>query len=66
MSLLICQLVVAAGRNPDWITEVRATDGFCEIRRGDADIASGNANRELRWPHRASDVRNEPCLTVTR
>jgi hypothetical protein len=41
MSLLICQLVVAAGRNPDWITEVRATDGFCEIRRGDADIAPG-------------------------
>lgn len=41
MSLLICQLVIAAGRNPDWITEVRATDGFCEIRRGDADIAPG-------------------------
>jgi predicted O-methyltransferase YrrM len=41
MSSLICQLVIAAGRNPDWITEVRATDGFCEIRRGDADIAPG-------------------------
>ncbi len=41
MSSLICQLVVAAGRNPEWITEVRATDGFCEIRRGDADIAPG-------------------------
>ncbi len=41
MSLLICQLVVAAGRNPDWITEVRASDGFCEIRRGSADIPPG-------------------------
>ena len=41
MSLLICQLVIAAGRNPDWVTEVRATDGFCEIRRGEATIAPG-------------------------
>jgi len=41
LSLLICQLVIAAGRNPEWITEVRATDGFCEIRRGTADIAPG-------------------------
>jgi predicted O-methyltransferase YrrM len=41
MSLLICQLVIAAGRNPDWVTKVRATDGFCEIRRGDADIPAG-------------------------
>jgi cephalosporin hydroxylase len=41
LSSLICQLVIAAGRNPDWITELRATDGFCEIRRGDADIAPG-------------------------
>ena len=39
MSLLICQLVIAAGFHPDWITEIRATDGFCEIRRGDANIA---------------------------
>ena len=38
MSLLICQLVVAAGYRIDWITNVRVTDGFCEIRRGDADI----------------------------
>lgn len=38
MSVLICQLVVAAGRNPDWISEVRATDGFCEVRRGPAEI----------------------------
>jgi len=40
-SSLICQLVVGAGRNPEWITEVRATDGFCEIRRGSAYIAPG-------------------------
>lgn len=38
MSILICQLVVAAARNPDWITEVRARDGFCEVRRGPAEI----------------------------
>ena len=41
LSLLICQLVIAAGGNPEWITDVRATDGFCEIRRGAADIAPG-------------------------
>lgn len=38
MSVLICQLVVAAGRNPDWISEIRLTDGFCEVRRGVAEI----------------------------
>jgi predicted O-methyltransferase YrrM len=38
MSILICQLAIAAGRNPDWISEIRATDGICEIRRGAADI----------------------------
>lgn len=38
MSILICQLVIAAGRNPDWISEIRATDGICEIRRGSAEI----------------------------
>lgn len=38
MSVLICQLVVAAGRNPEWISEVRATDGYCEVRRGSAEI----------------------------
>lgn len=41
LSLLICQLVIATGRNPEWIADVRATDGFCEIRRGAADIAPG-------------------------
>jgi predicted O-methyltransferase YrrM len=41
MSFLICQLVIAAGFSLDWITSVRATDGFCEIRRGDADIPPG-------------------------
>jgi len=38
MSVLICQLVIAAGRNPDWVAEVRVTDGFCEVRRGGAAI----------------------------
>tara|TARA_R110002073_G_scaffold253083_2_gene415811 strand:- start:531 stop:1343 length:813 start_codon:yes stop_codon:yes gene_type:complete len=41
MSLLCCQLLIASGRNPDWIAEVRATDGFCEIRRGEGKIPSG-------------------------
>lgn len=41
MSFLICQLVIAAGFNLDWITDIRATDGFCEIRRGDAEIPPG-------------------------
>ena len=41
MSFLICQLVIAAGYRIDWITDVRVTDGFCEIRRGDADISPG-------------------------
>jgi predicted O-methyltransferase YrrM len=38
MSVLICQLVVASGRNPDWISELRIFGGFCEIRRGTAEI----------------------------
>ena len=38
MSVLVCQLVVAAGRNPDWISEVQVKNGFCEIRRGEAKI----------------------------
>ena len=38
MSLLICQLVVASGRNPDWIAELRIRGGYCEVRRGAADI----------------------------
>lgn len=38
MSVLICQLVMAAGRNPDWVSEIRVIDGFCEVRRGSADI----------------------------
>jgi predicted O-methyltransferase YrrM len=41
MSLLICQLTIASGYRPDLVTEVRTTRGFCEIRRGTADIASG-------------------------
>ena len=38
MSVLVCQLAVAAGRNPDWVSEVVARDGFCEVRRGGAAI----------------------------
>jgi predicted O-methyltransferase YrrM len=38
MSVLICQLVVSAGRNPDWISDIRVTDGMCEVRRGPANI----------------------------
>ena len=41
MSFLICQLVIAAGYRIDWVTDVRVTDGFCEIRRGDAEIPAG-------------------------
>lgn len=41
ISRLICQLLIAAARNPGWITEVRAIDNFCEIRRGDAEIEPG-------------------------
>lgn len=38
MSFLICQLVIASGFQIDWITDMRVTDGFCELRRGEADI----------------------------
>lgn len=38
MSLLICQLVVASGRNPDWISELRIRGGYCEVHRGTAEI----------------------------
>jgi predicted O-methyltransferase YrrM len=38
MSVLICQLVIAAGRNPAWVSSVRVIDGLCEVRRGDGDI----------------------------
>ncbi|MDE0951581.1 MAG: class I SAM-dependent methyltransferase [Halioglobus sp.] len=41
MSFLICQLVIASGFQIDWITDMRVTDGFCELRRGDADIPAG-------------------------
>ncbi|MDG1944609.1 MAG: class I SAM-dependent methyltransferase [Halioglobus sp.] len=41
MSFLICQLVIASGLQIDWITDMRVTDGFCELRRGDADIPAG-------------------------
>jgi len=46
MSILICQLVIAAGRNPDWVAEVRVTDGFCEVRRGAAAIPADTPIRE--------------------
>jgi predicted O-methyltransferase YrrM len=41
MSVLICQLVIAAAFHPDWIAEMRVTDGFCEVRRGPGDIPPG-------------------------
>ena len=40
-SFLICQILVAAARNPDWVRVVRATNGFVEIRRGIAKIEPG-------------------------
>ena len=39
MSVLICKLVIAAGYHPDWISEIRVTDGFCEVRRGPGEIS---------------------------
>jgi predicted O-methyltransferase YrrM len=41
MSLLACQLLIASGRNPDWVKEVRCFQGYCEIKRGNAHIESG-------------------------
>jgi predicted O-methyltransferase YrrM len=38
MSVLICQLVIASGRNPDWISELHISGGYCEVRRGSAEI----------------------------
>jgi predicted O-methyltransferase YrrM len=42
MCVLICQLVITSGRKPDWVSEIRVMDGFCEVRRGSAEIP-GNA-----------------------
>ena len=42
MSALICQPVVAAGRNPHWLSAIRVTDGMCEVRRGAANIPPDN------------------------
>lgn len=41
MSFLICQLLIASVRNPEWIAGIRTTNGFCEIRRGAGDITPG-------------------------
>jgi predicted O-methyltransferase YrrM len=41
MSFLICQLLIASARNPEWISDIRVSKGICEIRRGAADIAPG-------------------------
>lgn len=41
MSFLICQLLIACARNPDWIAGIRASNGICEIRRGVAEIEPG-------------------------
>lgn len=40
-SLLICQLVLAAARNPEWVSSITLFKGYCEVRRGVADIAAG-------------------------
>lgn len=39
MSILICQLVIACGFKPDWISDIHLFDGFCEVRRGPGEIA---------------------------
>jgi predicted O-methyltransferase YrrM len=38
MSVLICQLVIASAYHPDWISDIRLSDGFCEVRRGPGEI----------------------------
>lgn len=45
-SILICQLVLAAARNPEWIRSVHLFKGHCEVRRGIADIAPGTSIEE--------------------
>ncbi len=37
-SFLVCQLVIAVSRRPDWVAEVQVIDGYCEVRRGPAEI----------------------------
>lgn len=46
LSLLICQLLIASGRNPQWVAGVRAFNNFCEIRRGKANIEVGTSISE--------------------
>ncbi len=41
MSYIICQLLIATARNPDWVTVLRASDTMCEVRRGNAVIEPG-------------------------
>ncbi|MCB1703788.1 MAG: class I SAM-dependent methyltransferase [Halioglobus sp.] len=38
MSVLICQLVLAAAYRPDWIADLRVSLGICEVRRGPGEI----------------------------
>jgi cephalosporin hydroxylase len=40
-SFVVCQLLIAAARHPDWITVLRASDAMCEVRRGEAFIEPG-------------------------
>lgn len=40
-SFLLCQILVAAARNPDWVAGIRASNGIAEIRRGPANIEPG-------------------------
>lgn len=40
-SFLLCQLLVAVARNPDWVASINASKGIVEIRRGVAEIEPG-------------------------
>lgn len=49
-SVLICQFVVAVGRRPDWITELRLMDGYCELRRGPGEIPANTPMSDYTGP----------------
>lgn len=40
-SFLLCQILVAAARNPDWVAGIRTNNAIIEIRRGGAQIEPG-------------------------
>jgi Methyltransferase domain len=43
MSYFIAQLVIAAGRKPEWVSQVTVSQGMCLVRRGEAEIAQGTS-----------------------